>query len=132
MYLYACASLWAVALGLNMRDQRALMLAFLVGVSIFIPAPGDTAIHFYTFCISAEIVVGILALQLRCRASEAIAYVCALLVISHIMGYALNGNPPFSPYRGIVKILEVSELLACVAFSPILLRVLRNREATTG
>jgi hypothetical protein len=131
MYLYACAVLWVLALGLNMRDQRALMLAFLVGASVFIPVPSDTAIHFYTFCVSAEILVAIAALRLRCRASELVAYVCALLVISHFMGYSLNGNPPFSPYRGIVKILEVSQLLACVAFSPILLRVIRNRETAS-
>jgi hypothetical protein len=57
--------------------------------------------------------------------------VCAVLVIAHMLGYALDGYPPFSPYRSIVKLLEVSQLLACVALSPLMAHLLRNRDATT-
>lgn len=131
MYLYACAGLWIAALGLNMRDQRALMLAFLVGASVFVPVPGDTALHFYSFCISAEIVVGVYAYRSRCAAGYLVANVCSVLVIAHVMGYVWNGSTPLSPYRGIVKILEVSQLLICVAFSSILAPLLRNRDAKT-
>jgi fucose permease len=131
MYLAACGALLGLALVLNVRDRRMLALTALVGASIFTPVPRDTAAHFYLFCIAAEIVVGLVAWGLRTRASEVIAYVCAVLVITHILGYSLDGNPPFSPYRGIVKILELAELLACVAFSPILYPIIRNRHATT-
>lgn len=129
MYLYACAALWILALGLNMREQRALLLAFLVGVSVFIPVPGDTALHFYSFCISAEIVVGVFAYLSRSSAGYLIVNVCALLVIAHVFGYVLNGSAPFSPYRAIVKILEVMQLLSCVVLSPIAAPILRNRHA---
>ena len=132
MYLIACGVLLAVAGALNLRDRRMLVLTLLIGVSIFIPAPRDTALQFYLFCIAAECVIGITAWRLHARASEPVAYACALLVITHILGYSLDGNPPFSPYRGIVKILEVFELLACVAFSPIIEPYLRNRDATTS
>jgi hypothetical protein len=135
MYLIACGVLLALALVLNVKDFRMLALTSLVGVSIFTPVPRDTAAHFYLFCIAAEVVVGLLAWRLcagpRGGASEVVAYACAVLVISHFMGYSLDGNPPFSPYRGVVKLLEVVELLACVAFSPIVAPFLRNRDATT-
>lgn len=131
MYLYACAGLWVAALGLNVRDQRALVLAFLVGASVITPVPSDTAIHFYTFCVSAEIIVGIYAYRSRSAAGYLIANVCSLLVIAHIMGYVWNGSTPLSPYKGIVRILEVSQLLACVVFSPVLAPLMRNRDATT-
>lgn len=129
MYLYACAVLWVLALGLNMRDQRALLLAFLVGASVMVPVPGDTAAHFYSFCVSAEIVVGIFAYRSRSSMGYLVANVCALLVIAHVFGYVLNGSAPFSPYRAIVKILEVLQLLACVVLSPIAAPILRNRHA---
>lgn len=131
MYMYACAGLWVAALGLNVRDQRALVLAFLVGASVLTPVPSDTAIHFYTFCISAEIIVGIYAYRSRSAAGYLIANVCSLLVIAHVMGYVWNGSTPLSPYKGIVRILEVSQLLACVVFSPVLVPLMRNRDATT-
>jgi hypothetical protein len=129
MYLYACAALWVLALGLNMRDQRALLLAFVVGVSVFVPVPSDTALHFYSFCVSAEILVGLFAYRTRSSAGYLIANVCALLVITHVFGYVLNGSTPFSPYRAIVKILEVMQLLACVVLSPVAAPILRNRHA---
>lgn len=131
MYLAACGALLALACVLNLRDRRALLLCLLVGLSIFIPAPHDTAAHFYLFCGAAEIVVALCAWRLNVRASGTVINACAVLVIAHILGYALDGHPPFSPYRGTVKLMEVLELLACVAFSPILAPILRNRDATT-
>lgn len=129
MYHYASAVLWILALGLNMRDQRSLMLAFLVGASVMVPVPGDTAVHFYTFCVSAEVVVGVFAYRSRSAMGYLVANVCALLVITHVFGYVLNGAAPLSPYRSIVKILEVMQLTACVALSPIAVPLLRNRHA---
>lgn len=130
MYLTACFLIMAAGLGLNAFDRRMLALTALVGASIFIPAP-DTYEQFYVFCISAECLVGLLALIIRARASVLVAEICVLLVIAHLMGYSLDGSPPFSPYRVIVKLLEFSQLAACVALSPVLAPFLRNHETTT-
>lgn len=132
MYLIACSFLLAIAAALNLRDWRGLALSALVGANILLPMPQHTAEAFYVGCIVAEVAVLVGALLLKCRASEIVAYASVVLVISHFMGYSLDaGSNPLSPYRGIVKLLEVSQLLACVALSPILAPLLRNHDATT-
>lgn len=134
MYLAACGALLALALILNWRSARMLALTFLVGVSIFVPVPRMTAEVFYTFCIVMEIAVAAAAWALDddSSAGEWMALICVLLVITHIFGYVQDGSGPFSPYRMIVKILEVSQLVACVVLSPIAAPLLRNRDATTS
>jgi hypothetical protein len=123
----ACFGLW-----LNRSDRRMLALTALVVASVFVEPPTATAEAFYSFCIASEVTIAALALMLRCRASVLIAEVCAVLVIAHFMGYAYDaGSHPLSPYRGIVKLLESIQLLACVALSPILAPLLRNHDATT-
>lgn len=131
MYLAACAALLALALALNFRDVRMLLLTFLVGVSIFVPVPRGSAEQFYAFCVGFEIAVAAAAWAVDDEESTAdwLVSICALLVIVHVLGYYLDGNPPFSPYRAIVKILEVSQLAVCVALSPIAAPLLRNRHA---
>lgn len=131
MYQLACASLLVLGLVLNVQSRRMLALTALVGVSIFVPAPMQSAQAFYAFCINAEIGVGIIAWLSGTKAGVIVLELCVLLVLAHIMGYALDGSPPFSPYRVIVKILEVSQLVACAALSPILAPILRNHDATT-
>lgn len=130
-YLLACGSLLAAGLMLNLLDGRMLLLTAAVGAGFFFPVPNDTAEHFYTFCILAEIAVGLAAWRIGGTAALLVLDVSVLLVITHIMGYALDGSPPFSPYRVIVKLLEVSQLAVCVAMSPILAPILRNHEKTT-
>lgn len=132
MYYPACGVLLAAGLILNCADRRMLALTALVGASIFLPVPRETAEQFYLFCIVAETAIGLAAVALRNSAGVLIAETCALLVVAHIMGYALDGHPPFSPYRVIVKLLEVSQLVACVALSPVLAPILRNHDAKTS
>lgn len=129
MYLFACGALLATGLILNVGDRRMLALTALVGASVFIPVPRETPEHFYFFCIAAEILVAILACTTRARAAGGIVDLCVLLVIVHAMGYAIDGSPPFSPYRGIVKLLEVTQLAFCIVLSPILAPILRNHDA---
>lgn len=130
MYQLACAALLILGISLNLQSRRMLALTALVGVSIFVPAPMWSAQAFYMFCIHAEIGVGIIAWLTGTKAGIIVMDICVLLVLAHIMGYALDGSPPFSPYRVIVKILEVSQLVACAALSPILAPILRNHDAT--
>lgn len=131
MYGLACAALLAVGLVLNWQCRRMLAVTIIVGISVFLPAPHESAEKFYLFCTAAEMVVGLLAWASQSRAGAVVADICVLLVIAHVMGYALDGSPPFSPYRVIVKILEISQLVACAALSPILAPILRNHETTT-
>lgn len=131
MYQIACGFLIVVGLAVNITDRRMFALTALVGASVFLPAPYESAGHFYLFCIAAETAIALAALALRNSAGILVAEACALLVIAHAMGYALDGNPPFSPYRVIVKLLEVSQLVVCVALSPVLAPILRNHDAKT-
>lgn len=133
MYLVACGVLLAAGLALNLRDWRGLTLTALVGVNVFAPMPMSSAEAFYSGCILAECVVLVAAWSLAesRRAAELVLYGSVLLVISHFMGYSHDaGSNPLSPYRGIVKILEVAQLLSCVALSPVLAPFLRNHDAT--
>lgn len=127
MYLVACGFVLAIALGLNLQDRRMLALTVAVGVSVFMPVPAFTQAQFYGTCILAELVVASLAVFYTSRGSTIIFYCCLALVASHFMGWILDGNPPLSPYRLIVKLLEFSQLAACVALSPIIAPILRNR-----
>lgn len=129
MYHTACGILLCTAFVLNLADRRMLVLIGLVGASIFASAPRESAEQFYIFCITVEITVAILACALRARAASAIVDICVLLVIVHAMGYAMDGSPPFSPYRGIVKLLEILQLVMCIALSPVLAPILRNNDA---
>lgn len=130
MYLIACGFLLFVGLAVNYSDRRMLALTALVGASVFVPAPRETAEQFYLFCAAAELAVALFACMLRARSSSAIVDICVLLAIVHAMGYAMDGNPPFSPYRGIVKLLEVLQLVMCIALSSILAPILRNSDAS--
>jgi len=131
-YLLACSALLAVALAVNLLDRRMLLLTAVVGVGFYWPQPMSSAAAFYVSCIFVEIVVGVSAFFLDHRRGFWVTEIALLLVLSHIMGFALDGNPPFSPYHLIVKLLEFSQIAACVALSPVIAPILRNRdEATT-
>ena len=132
MYFLACGALLATAVVLNLREPRMLALTALVGVSVFLPVPAHSQLAFYGSCVTMELLVGISAILLRPRGGLIIFEMCVALILAHIMGYALDGSPPLSPYRIIVKLLELSQLAACVALSPVLLPVLRNHDATTA
>lgn len=131
MYETACGVILLLGMALNGQDRRMLFLTALVGIGFFIPAPTDSASSFYIWVIYVDTIVGILALFLQAKASVMVAELSVLLVIAHIMGYAWDGSLPFSPYHIIVKILEVSQIGACVALSPVLAPVLRNQDAST-
>lgn len=120
--------LLALAIGLNRKDGRMLTLIAVVGVSVFIPAPREWP-NFYIFCISAEIIVALLALRLKAAASAPVILLCVALVIAHIMGYYKDGYPNLSPYRVIIPCLETLEILCCILASAPISSILRNRES---
>lgn len=131
MFVTACGILFMFGLALNGHDRRMLLLTLAVGAGFFLPAPMDSALQFYIWVTCVEILVAIAALLIKAKASLIVVETSVLLVIAHIMGYALDGSLPFSPYHLIVKLLEVSQIAACLALSPILAPILRNQDATT-
>lgn len=131
-YLLACSALFVVALVANVTDRGMLLLTALVGVGFYWPQPTDSATAFYISCIAIELTVGAAAMYMDPKRGAWIAEIALLLVLSHIMGFTLDGSLPFSPYHLIVKLLEFSQIAACVALSPVIAPILRNRdEATT-
>lgn len=135
MYPLACLFLFSLGMAFNYLsgDKRMLALCLAVGVStnMYYLTPQDSAASYYTFCIAVDVVVCLIAWILRASGSSLISFLCVLLVISHTMGWILDGSQPLSPYRLIVKILEFSQLMACVALSPLLLPILRNHDVST-
>lgn len=131
-FLLACALTMFLGLLLNVRDQRMFLLTAVVGAGFWVPAPTDTAIHYYVFCSSVQALVAIYAWRLRTPAALAVFEICIVLIVADIMGYTLDGSHAFSPYRAVVKILEFSQLAVCVVLSPVLAPILRNRDAPTS
>lgn len=112
----------------NMFDRRMLLLTVLVGVGFYWPPPAQSYVVFYTFCISMELLVGLLAYQIDRKAGIVILDIALLLVFSHLMALYLDGSKTFSPYRLLIKLLEFSQITACVALSPVIAPILRNRD----
>lgn len=132
MYLLACGILLAVAIALNWRDRRMLVLTFAVGINIFYVVPSHSQAAFYGTCIALEAMVLAVAVFYHARASSIIAYAALALIVAHFMGWSLDGSSPLSPYRIIVKLLEGAQIFTCVALSPLLTPILRNsRDAKT-
>jgi len=129
MYLLACGFFLAVATVLNLKDRRMLALIGIVSINIFYPIPMDSYYGFYVYCIMLEIMVAVVAVFYPSRASCLTLHICAALIIAHVMGMSLDGSPPLSPYRVIVKILECAHIAACLALSTVLMPHLRNRDA---
>lgn len=131
MYLVTCGALLSLAAVLNLTDRRMLVLILAVGINIFFPVPAFTQAQFYGTCIALELMVLVVAVFYSARASSVSVFACVLLIITHFMGWTLDGSQPFSPYQLIVKFLEVIQLLACVALSPVFTPILRNHDVTT-
>lgn len=129
MYLLACGVFLAVAALLNLKDRRMLALIAVVSLNIFYPIPMDSYYGFYAYCITLELIVAVIAVFYPSRASCLTLHICGALILAHIMGMSLDGSPPLSPYRIVVKILECAHIATCLALSPVLIPILRNRDA---
>lgn len=127
MLFTSYAILLGAGLIANCKEWRMLALTMLIGVNLFIPIPSDTAFQFYFCCILAEFAVILGAISLRTQATALVIQVSIVLVVLHIMAYYIDGNPPLSPYRVLVKLCEYSQLCTCIFFSKGFLPSLRNR-----
>lgn len=118
--------LLALALWLNKRDGRMLVLILVVGISLFIPAPTDWP-RFYIFCGLFEILVALVALRLKTAASVPIVILAALMTYTQYLGYKIDGSLPFSQYSAALALLETSEILCCLLLSNPIKTFLLNR-----
>lgn len=103
-----------LAVALNFRDMRMLLLSGVVGAAVFVPIGGA---YFYLACAAVEVLVALSAAFIAAPASKVIIRISGLLILFHALGWLLNGYPPESPYHIMVRISEHAELLACVLLS---------------
>ena len=130
MFLLACGILLTAGLVLNSTDRRMLSLTAIVGVNIFMPIPAETAAQFYSSCIIAELMVIVVCLAVKGRATCLLVHISIFMILTHIGGFVLDGSAPLNPYRLIIKFFEVSQLLTCVALSSVVSQILRIKHAT--
>lgn len=116
MILYA--PLLIVAVAMNIGNWRMLLLTLVVGFGVFVPIPGD---YFYAVCGFVECIVAASAIFIAAPASKFVFRVSMMLMLFHFLGWWLDGYPPESPYHLLVKILEHSELVACILMSTLFL-----------
>lgn len=108
-----CAALW-----LNRQCWRTLLLTVAVGASIFVPIPtAATPTLWYLQCLVMEVMVGVISLVFRTHASSALVTFSGLLCLVHVTGMVVGPQPGFGPYRAIVPLLEICQLLTCCLLS---------------
>lgn len=129
MLLPSYAVLLVIGVILNFKDWRMLGITLLIGANVFAPIPSNSALSFYFCCSLAEMAVIAGALYLKTPGSLLVVEVSIVLIIAHLMGYALDGYQAMSPYRLIVKVCEYGELFACIFFSPVVCPHFRTKRA---
>jgi len=127
MRTFAYLAMLVLALWLNRRDRRMLVLTSAIGINVFIPAPSEWP-TFYIFCGLAEITVALVALRLKAAASAPIIILSTLMAFTQYLGYKLDGSLPFSQYGAALDLLETSEILCCLLLSNPIKPFLLNRE----
>lgn len=124
---YAYYLLIITALAVNWGDKRAVALSTVIGVSLLLPVNKFTTWqNFYIVCALFEILITLLAVHINTRASDFIMVLSLMLCAFHFLGWWLDGYPPNSPYRPLVKIAEYAEIIACILFAKPLLRLLNH------
>lgn len=111
----------------NLRDWRMLVLTLVIGANVFAPIPNHTAMMFYSYCVIAEVCVIIAAVFMSTKSSLFVIEIAIVLIVLHVMAYYIDGHPPLSPYRVLVKLCEYAQLCTCIFFSKGFLPSLRNR-----
>ena len=127
MLLTSYAILLGAGIIANLRDWRMLVLTMVIGANVLAPIPSDSAIGFYSYCILAEVCVIVAAVFLGTKSSLLVIEIAIVLIVLHVMAYYIDGNPPLSPYRVLVKLCEYAMLFTCIFFSKGFLPSLRNR-----
>lgn len=117
--------MFLVAVYLNLKDTRALLMVLVVGLSYFFPfeliSSRDT---WYTACIMSELIVFSFCVWLRCKSSLAVAGLCLMLLVSHFIAYH---NIQLQAYSIVAKYLEYVQIVSCILLSHPILNYLKER-----
>ena len=118
-----CAALW-----LNRACWRSLLLTAILGVELTIEIPWVWPTWvWYLEWFMVEMLVVCLALSLNVAASRSVALFSALLGAGHLAGAYYGPSDAVGPYRLIQPMLEVSQLLSCLALSNYTTQYLQRR-----
>lgn len=110
--------LLAVAIVLNIRDSRSLLLTLLVFFTYVFPFEiFYTRVLWISAVIFADSSILIIAILLNTVAKPAMVFVCTMLIISHINAITFSGTHTSVVYTVVEPFLEYAELFVCSLFS---------------
>lgn len=114
-FLFALFSIYV-----NRDSAKSLALAFIVCAGVFLPLPSS---YFYLSAFCVESAIGLFALFIRLPHSIVIAKISGILAFLHVCGYIFDGSNPASFYHCTVKIGEISQMLTCIIFSHVNIKI---------
>lgn len=114
-----------IAVYLNLKDTRALLMALVVGLSYFFPFELiGSRDAWYIACVMSELIVFSFCIWLRCKSSFAVAGLCVMLLASHFVSYY---NMQLQAYYIVAKYLEYVQIMSCMLLSHPVLNYLKER-----
>lgn len=117
--------MFLIAVYLNLKDTRALLMALVVGLSYFFPfeliSSRDT---WYIACALSELIVFSFCIWLRSKSSFAVAGLCLMLLASHFISYH---DIQLHVYSFVAKYLEYAQILSCILLSHPILNYMKER-----
>lgn len=117
--------MFLIAVCLNLKDARALLMALVVGLSYFFPFELISSRDvWYIACATSELIVIAFCIWLRSKSSFAIAGLCIMLLASHFIAYH---DIQLQAYSIVAKYLEYVQVLSCMLLSHPILNYLKER-----
>lgn len=117
--------MFIIAVYLNLKDTRALLMALVVGLSYFFPFELISSRDaWYTACALSELIVFSFCVWLRSKSSFAIAGLCLMLLASHFISYH---DIQLHVYSFVAKYLEYVQILSCILLSHPILNYMKER-----
>lgn len=117
--------MFLIAVYLNLKDTRALLMALVVGLSYFFPFELISSRDaWYIACALSELIVFSFCIWLRSKSSFAIAGICLMLLASHFISYH---NIQLQAYYIVAKYLEYIQIVSCILLSNPILNFLKER-----
>lgn len=117
--------MFIIAVYLNLKDTRALLMALVVGLSYFFPFELISSRGtWYTACALSELIVFSFCIWLRSKSSFAVAGLCLMLLASHFIAYHYI---QLQAYSIIAKYLEYVQIISCILLSHPVLNYLKER-----
>ena len=117
--------MFLIAVYLNLKDTRELLIALVVGLSYFFPFELISSRDaWYISCALSELIVISFCIWLRSKSSFAIAGLCIMLLVSHFIAYH---DIQLQAYSIVAKYLEYVQVLSCVLLSQPILNYLKER-----